>query len=102
MKKNNKTYDKASWHIDGGEDSTDVINRFKDLFAFLDEKGMLTADGKEILEFGIDSSVSVNNTMVTDEGEEFLDRYYDNVLNKNPREVKINLEKEYMRFLSDN
>ena len=39
-----KSYDKAAWHIDGGEDAAEVILRFKRLFEFLSEKKMLTED----------------------------------------------------------
>ena len=38
-----KTYDKASWHIDGGEKESAVVSRFKTLFLFLADKNMLNA-----------------------------------------------------------
>ena len=68
---NMKSYDKASWHIDGGEPEYKVVDRFKAVFLFLADKELLTADGIETLEFGMDSSVSLNSTMVTDEGNAF-------------------------------
>ena len=94
-----KTYDKASWHIDGGEKESAVVSRFKTLFLFLADKNMLNAEGKETLEFGMDSSVSLNSTMVTAEGKAFLDAYYDIVLYQNPKEIKKNLQAAYKLFM---
>jgi len=93
-----KSYDKASWHIDGGEKESEVISRFKTLFLFLADNNMLNAEGKETLEFGMDSSVSLNSTMVTAEGRSFLDAYYDIVLNQNPKEIRKNLQEAYEIF----
>ena len=94
-----KSYDKASWHIDGGEKSSDVILMFKEVFGFLAEKNMLNENGLETLEFGMDSSASLNSTMVNKEGRDFLEVYYDDVLNKNPKEIKKNLEMAYKTFV---
>lgn len=93
-----KSYDKASWHIDGGEDTLDVVLRFKEVFIFLNEKDMLTLDGKETFEFGMDSSVSLNSTMVNKKGQEFLDKYYDIAVDSNILKLKKNLMNAYERF----
>ena len=39
-----KTYDKAAWHIDGGENSTDVIHKFEHVYEFLNRHDKLTED----------------------------------------------------------
>lgn len=94
-----KSYDKASWHIDGGEKESDVIARFKDVFTFLAEKKMLNEEGLETFEFGMDSSISLNSNMVTAEGETFLDAYYDVVLGKSPMDTVKNLQIVYEEYI---
>lgn len=94
-----KTYDKASWHIDGGENESDVITRFREVFTFLVDKKMLSAEGMETLEFGMDSSVSLNSNMVTAEGAAFLDAYYDIVLGQDPKDTAQNLQIAYEKYL---
>ena len=96
-----KTYDKASWHIDGGENLTEVVQRFETVFKFLAEKDMLTDDGAETLEYCMDSSVTLNSRMVTDKGNLFLDSCYDVIISKNPYEIEQNLSKEYENFITE-
>lgn len=93
-----KIFDKAQWHIDAGEDENQVINRMKVVFKFLDEKGMLTDDGKEIFEIGIDSSASLNEEMVTKKGYAFLDNYYDKVIGLKFEQITLELERLYDKF----
>lgn len=93
-----KSYDKASWHIDGGEKVSDVVARFKTIFNFLADKKMLTPEGVETLDFGMDSSVSLNSNMVNPDGKAFLDRYYDFILSQNPTEIKKNLKEAYDKY----
>lgn len=95
-----KSYDKASWHIDGGEERTEVIVRFKAVFDFLYKKGMLTEDGAETMEYGMDDSVSLNSTMVTMDGEAFMEKFYDSILDSNIDVMKENLESAYRKFIS--
>lgn len=97
-----KSYDKASWHIDGGEERTEVIVRFKAVFDFLYKKGMLTEDGAETMEYGMDDSVSLNSTMVTMDGEAFMEKFYDSILDSNIDVMKENLESSYRKFISKN
>ena len=96
-----KTFDKASWHIDGGENEKDVISRFKEVFSFLKEKNMLNDEGLETLEYGMDSSASLNSNMVVAEGEAFLDAYYDVVLDQNPIDINKNLQLAYEKFIGE-
>lgn len=76
-----KIYDKAQWHIDGGESPDAVISKFQSVFAFLDRSNMLSTDGREIFEFGTDGSVSLNERLVNGLGRAFLEKYYDDVIN---------------------
>ena len=94
-----KSYDKAAWHIDAGEIEADVIARFKEVFTFLKSKQMLNEEGLETLEFGMDSSVSLNSNMVNAQGMAFLDEYYDVILKQNPKEIRRNLKESYTKYI---
>lgn len=87
-----KVFDKAQWHIDSGESTPEVIEKFTQVFSFLNSHKMLSMDGLEIFEFGIDSSISLNEKMVTSDGFAFLDRYYDEVINCNADTISAELE----------
>lgn len=95
-----KVYDKAAWHIDGNENPKEVVARFKEIFKFLAENNLLSSDGDEIYELGIDSSASLNSSMVTKEGARFLEKYYDEVLKKNPANIKKSLLDAYKQYQS--
>lgn len=90
-----KVYDKAQWHIDAGEDVDEVVSKLKAVFSFLDKKGMLVDEGKEIIDLGIDSSVSIHERMLTEEGNKFMEACYDKVINKISEEIADALEQEY-------
>ena len=78
-----KIIDKASWQIDGGFPPYIVVTHFKRVFSWLEEKDLLTQEGKEILEFGIDDSVSLHERLITPEALAFLDAKYDDYLRHN-------------------
>ncbi|MCI7443358.1 MAG: hypothetical protein MSA89_09805 [Clostridium sp.] len=90
-----KIFDKAQWHIDAGEDANEVVSKIRKVFEFLDEKGMLTNEGKEMIDFGIDSSISLNERMVTEKGYKFLEKYYDNIIGLKADELTSKLENLY-------
>lgn len=93
-----RIYDKAQWHIDGGEDANVVAEKLRSLFSFLAEKRLLDMEGREILEFGIDDSVSIHERMLTEEGNKFMILFYDQVMDKSAKEMAESLEKAYMEF----
>lgn len=74
-------YDKASWHIDAGMNEQEVLQRLQKVFNFLNENDMLSDEGKEQYEIGIDDSCSLNERTVTSKGNEFLKEYYNDVIN---------------------
>ena len=74
------------------------VNRIKIVFEFLNKKGMLTSDGIEMLDIGIDSSVSLNERMVSEQGKIFLEQFYDDILQLSLEDVKSGLEERYMMF----
>lgn len=92
-----KVYDKAQWHIDNGENSSEVIAKFQEVFSFLNAHKMLSTDGLEIFEFGVDGSISLNEKMVTEEGQNFLDKYYDTVINCPAQMISDELERGYAK-----
>ncbi len=93
-----KVYDKAKWHIDAGENQEEVLSKMRTLFAFLDSQNLLTDEGKEIIDIGIDSSVSIHSRMLTEKGNDFMDGYYDSVINANKKEFSAALNSAYMEF----
>lgn len=90
-----KVFDKAQWHIDQGENTSEVIAKFKAVFSFLHAHKMLSAEGLEMYEFGIDSSISLNERMVTPDGKICLDRHYDAVINSSAEIITGELERRY-------
>lgn len=93
-----KIYDKAQWHIDAGESAGAVVAKLKAVLEFLDLKGLLDSEGKEIMELGIDSSVSLHERMLTDEGRNFMESCYDKVINQPADEMAQALEQEYRNW----
>ena len=94
-----KVYDKAQWHIDAGEDEKAVVNKMKILFGFLDAKGLLQQEGKEMLELGVDSSISIHERMLTEQGNKFMDAKYDTVINTSEEEFGEALESVFTESL---
>lgn len=93
-----KIFDKAQWHIDEGEDVDVVVGKFRSVYMFLEKNELLSEDGKELLELGIDSSISLNEQTVTENGSAFLDKYYDEVINYGAHLIAEELEKRYRQF----
>ena len=91
-----KVFDKAQWHIDAGEAIEEVVAKFRVVFEFLDRRNMLSTEGRELLAFGIDSSVSLNERMVTEEGFKFLSEHYNNVINYKAEKIGVMLAKYYL------
>ena len=83
-----KIYDKAQWHIDAGESERLVLDRFNVVFSFLQEQNLLSEEGIEICDLGIDESVSLHERLLTEEGNKLLERYYDCVISLEASEIK--------------
>ena len=93
-----KVYDKAQWHIDAGMDKGVVLKKMEVLFDFLNSKGLLKEEGKEMLDIGIDDSISIHERMLTEEGNRFLEAKYDTVINTNVEDFLEALEKAFADF----
>lgn len=68
-----KIFEKASWHIDAGENKSEVLRKIELIMQYLKEHNMLSPEGIEIYELGIDESISITERMVTPKGYSFLD-----------------------------
>ncbi len=99
-----KIYDKAVWQIDGDIPSELVQNHFKMTFMWLAKNNLLSEIGKEELDEGIDCEASLNEEQLTNEGIDFLDKYYDKFLmaiakEKYGKEISIEeLDKLYKEY----
>jgi len=74
-----KTYDKVSWHFPEGKGCPSLEAakiHFSVVMQWLKEKGLLSAEGLEALENGIDSEFSLTSHMVTAEGNKILSQCY--------------------------
>lgn len=87
-----KVYDKAQWHIDAGEDSGAVIDKLRIVLEFLDKEGMLTSEGKEIIDLGVDSSISIHERMLTEKGINFMESNYNKLINLPAKNIIVALE----------
>lgn len=72
--------DKAAWQIDGGIPENLVVSHFNTVFKWLENHEMLSEEGKEEFDEGLDDCASLNENMVTDDGLEFLEKCYDEYL----------------------
>ena len=90
--------DKASWHIDGGEDLQVVLDGFQTVFTFLHTHQLLNADGEEIYELGIDSSISLHSGLLTETGFAFLQAYYDEILSCDAKDRAKAIHAAYAKF----
>ena len=83
-----KIFDKISWHIDAGEDLRANIQRFEVIFDYLNSHDMLSEDGKEILELGIDKESSLHSKLLTDKGLLFCEKYEDMIVGIDAENLK--------------
>lgn len=87
-----KIFDKASWHIDAGENKEMVIDRLSAVMDYLNRHNMLSEDGIEIFQIGVDSSFSLHEKMVNEKGLAFLSEHYDSMLQMGFDELKSFLQ----------
>ena len=84
-----QVYDKAAWQIDNGMNENVVINHFTLVFEWLQAHDMLSKDGKDILDIGIDGDTSLNERLVTAEGAKFLSAYYDKLIEQSEYNTSV-------------
>ena len=76
-------YDKASWHIDAGEPVDRVLAHFKFIMNWCNQNSLLSDEGEEILEFGIDDSISIHSRLLNERGNMFMTKYCDMFISAN-------------------
>lgn len=64
-----------------------VIAHFEFIFQWLNEHDMLSPDGLEILEIGIDEDVSLHEGLVNESGLIFLNKFYDKLITDSEYDV---------------
>lgn len=75
-----KIIDKAAWQIDGGIPEEFVVKHFQFVFLWLYNHEMLSDEGVEEFEDGVDSCASLNEDLITLDALIFLDTCYDEYL----------------------
>jgi hypothetical protein len=90
----NIIYDKFSWHYPEGKNCSysEAKEYFSALMKWLKTNNLLSDDGIEIFNIGIDEDFSVNSFMLTQKGNLFLEKYFENWL-KSISYENIDLEK---------
>ena len=77
------TYDKLSWHFPDGKGCPDLATariHFDIVMSWLEKKNLLSPEGHEVMEIGVDSDFALTSEMVTDLGNRVLATCYDDWL----------------------
>lgn len=75
-----RIYDKVSWHFPEGQNCPSIeaaAMHFKILVAWLKKHSLLSSFGLAISEQAIGEDYSLTSEMLTAEGQQLLDAYYD-------------------------
>ena len=73
------TYDKVSWHFPDGKNCPSLEAakvHFDVVIRWLESQNLLSSEGREAVEIGIDSDFSLTSYMLTDTGNELLATCY--------------------------
>ncbi|HPE41359.1 MAG TPA: hypothetical protein PLI77_09770 [Bacteroidales bacterium] len=78
-------YDKFSWHYPEGQNCTynEAKRYFFILMSWLKKQELLSEEGLESFDVGIDDDFSINSHMLNNKGNLFLKQYYDKWMKKN-------------------
>ncbi|MBI6002165.1 hypothetical protein P5E64_00215 [Clostridium perfringens] len=87
-----KVYDKAKWHNNCENNELNVKAYFQNLMELLLKNNMLSEDGREILDIGIDNDFSLNSKLVNEKGNLFLGKNYDEILSSIDFNNKISID----------
>ena len=74
-----KTYDKVRWHFPEGKNcpSLDAAKvHFNVVMKWLKDKGLLSQEGLEANDLGVDSDFAITSHMLTAQGNQVLERCY--------------------------
>ena len=73
------TYDKVSWHFPDGTNCPSLEAakvHFDVVMRWLESRNLLSAEGREAMQIGIDSDFSLTSYMLTDKGNQLLATCY--------------------------
>ena len=73
------TYDKVSWHFPDGKNCPSLEAakvHFDIVMRWLESRNLLSAEGREAMQIGIDSDFSLTSYMLTDQGNQLLATCY--------------------------
>ncbi len=95
-----QVYDKVAWQLDGGMNEEIVLAHFKFIMDWCHKTGLLSPEGEEIYELGIDDSCSLHQRMFNEKGNLFMQEYYDKIADYSDKDaeslnVLFNSFKEY-------
>lgn len=93
-------YDKPKWHIDFGMNKKEVVDKFKLVFTFLSNNNMLSDEGLEQIEIGIDEECSLNEKAVNNKGKSFLEYCYEDAINFDSKNILSFLNDKLISFNS--
>jgi len=96
-----KVYDKVKWHTDNGIPKETVIRYLAELMKWLNNKGLLSEYGKEILRVGVDSDFSLTSAMLNEKGNKLMEEYYDLWLKtiNPPQNIDFSLLEFYLQHI---
>lgn len=72
-----KVYDKANWHLINDMSKELVLKHFSFIMNWANNNQLLSDEGKEILELGVDESISLHSRMFNERGNKFMENFYD-------------------------
>lgn len=76
-------YDKVSWHYPEGKNCPNLEAakaHFETIMEWLKENSLLSDEGLEIFEIGIDADFSITSSMLNRKGNDVLKKHYSNWL----------------------
>lgn len=91
----NVVYDKVSWHFPEGKNCpslSDAKKHFEIIMGWARDKKLLSSEGVELLEIGVDSDFSISSSMLNKEGDLFFKKKYSEFIG----EIKYGEEKDYI------
>ena len=88
-------YDKVSWHFPEGKKCPSLEaakSHFIAIMGWLAENELLSNEGKEIFDLGIDSDFSIASSILNDKGNDIIAKYYSDWLRSIEYTKKINFD----------
>jgi hypothetical protein len=78
-----KVYDKVKWHYPEGKGCPDIESakqHFSAVMKWLNKNNLLSEEGDELFELGVDSDFSITSSMLSEKGNKILQKKYSKLL----------------------